>query len=99
MPESRPYIILREHRIVRMYHGDLDKSYWNRGMTRGENDMQDIERVLEAATGLARIYRRHGYSHVDFVIRSKVLFDVAAVALQMQYTPDKTYASILKNKR
>lgn len=67
-------------------------------MSRSERDMKDIEYAIRAATGLQRVFRRHGHSHVDFVIRQD-LFDLAAVAVTMQYPADPHFERSLRNRK
>ena len=76
------YIIDFGSRTIRVYHGDLDKTYWERGATTGEEQVRRVEEVIRYATGLHRVARRHDYQTVEFVLRED-LFNRAAVALRM----------------
>jgi len=76
------YVIDRDLCAIRVYHGDLDKSWWNRGMSRGERHVKKVDDIIREATGLRRVLRIHDWNVVEFRIR-KELFDVAAVALVM----------------
>lgn len=81
------YAIITNSRVIRVFHGDLDKSWWQRGMSRGELDAKKIETVIRQVTGLQRVFRRHTRSCVDFVLRD-IHFAKASVAVRMQYPAD-----------
>lgn len=76
------YVVDRERCAIRVYHGDLDTSWWGRATTRGERDARRIEGIIRDATGLRRVMRRHDRNIVEFRVR-KDLFDRAAVAVRM----------------
>lgn len=76
------YLIDPRDRLIRVYHGDLDKTWWKRGTSPGEMDVRKVEDIIRAATGLQRVTRIHDRDVVEFRIR-KDLFDRAAVALRM----------------
>lgn len=76
------YVIDTERCAIRVYHGDLDKSWWTRGMAHGERQVKRVEEILREATGLQRVTRHHDWQVVEFRLR-KELFDRAAVALRM----------------
>lgn len=61
--------------------------------------MRDVERVIKLATGMDRVYRRHGLSHVDFMIGDLDKFDAAAVALKLQYQTDPVLEQILQDRK
>lgn len=67
-------------------HLDLDKSYWKRGTSPWERDVNAVDDVLRQSTGLSRITRRHERYFVEFIIRQE-LFPQAAVAVAMQFGP------------
>lgn len=93
------YTIFQEQRVIRLYHGDLDESWWKRGMSPAEIDMKRVESVLKQATGLQRLYRVHDTLHkyVDFYIREE-LFSQAAVAMRMTWEPDSLVEPILRRR-
>lgn len=76
------YVIDANERVIRVYHGDLDKSWWKRGKSAGEGQVRKVENVIRAATGLQRVTCIHDRNVVEFRIR-KELFNRAAVALKM----------------
>lgn len=78
------YLILRESRVIRVYHGDLDQSWWQRGMLHGERMVEKVESVIRLATGLQRVTRRHTRECVDFMLSAE-LFDRAAVAVRLSF--------------
>lgn len=78
------YLIDRARRTIRVYHGDLDKTYWKRGVSRGEGQVRRVEEVILHATALQRVTRRHDHQVVEFVLRED-LFDRAALALRMSF--------------
>lgn len=78
------YLILKESRVIRVYHGDLDKSWWCRGSSPGESLVRKIEDEIRNATGLQRVTRKHVREFVDFHLNA-ALFDRAAVAVRMSY--------------
>jgi len=78
------YLIDRVSRTIRIYHGDLDKTYWKRGTSRGEGQVRRVEEVILYATALQRVTRRHDHQVVEFVLRED-LFDRAALALRMSF--------------
>lgn len=76
------YIIDLGSRTIRVYHGDLDQTYWKRVASSDESKVRRVEDVIRNATGLQRITRRHDYHTVEFILRED-LFNRAAVALRM----------------
>jgi hypothetical protein len=76
------YVIDADERVIRVYHGDLDKSWWKRGMSDGEGKVRKVEDIIREATGLQRVTRIHDRDVVEFRIR-KELFNRAAVALKL----------------
>lgn len=78
------YLIDRVRRTIRVFHGDLDETYWKRGGSPGESRVRRVEMVILSATGLRRIKRRHDRQVVEFVLREEI-FDRAAVALRMSF--------------
>jgi len=87
-----PYAILPEKRAIRVKHFDLGDSWWKRGMSQSERDMQKIEDVLCIASGLRRIYCRHNHwnNYVEFRLNAKV-FNAAACALRITYVADPMF--------
>lgn len=92
-----PYVILRECRAIRVFHGNLDMSWWKRAKTRGEEHVRIVEDILRQATGLNRIWRIHIRNTVEFRIRADV-FDQAAVALRLSIDPDDDVARLLRSR-
>lgn len=78
------YAIDANERVIRVYHGDLDKSWWKRGGSAGEGRVRKVEDIIREATGLKRVSRTHDWNVVEFRIR-KELFNRAAVALRMTF--------------
>jgi hypothetical protein len=78
------YLILPESRVIRVYHGDLDRSWWTRAQSRGERMAWEVESVIRYATGLQRVSRKHIGDCVDFEL-SPTTFGPAAVAVRMSF--------------
>lgn len=78
------YVIDADRCVIRVYHGDLDESWWKRGMSDGEGKVRKVEDIIREATGLQRVSRIHDRNIVEFRIR-KELFNRAAVALRMTF--------------
>lgn len=76
------YVIDANERVIRVYHGDLDKSWWKRGESPGEGKVRKVADIIREATGLQRVTCIHDRDVVEFRIR-KELFNRAAVALKM----------------
>lgn len=97
---SPRYLIMRGAQIIRVYHDDLDNSYWKRASSSCEREMQDVERTIMAATGLKRVFRKHGRVIVDFHINDSAKFNSAAIAVMMKYpAPSPDMSSYLKRAR
>ena len=91
---------MRGAQIIRVHHGDLDLSYWKRGRSIYEREMQSVERTILDATGLKRIFRKHGFAKVDFHIRDSAKFNAAAIAVMMKFpAPSEAMAKYLKSAR
>lgn len=78
------YLIDRSRGTIRVFHGDLDETYWKRGDSPGEYDVRRVADIIRAATGLRQIKRRHDRYVVELILR-KELFDQAATALRMSF--------------
>lgn len=78
------YLIDRVRRTIRVFHGDLDETYWKRGGSPGESRVRRVESVILSATGLRRVKRRHDRQVVEFVLRED-MFNRAVVALRMSF--------------
>lgn len=78
------YVIEADRCVIRVYHGDLDKSWWKRGGSAGEGQVRKVEDIIRETTGLKRVSRTHDWNVVEFRIRKK-LFNRAAVALRMTF--------------
>ena len=92
-----PYFIDPARRAILFHHLDIDESWWNRGMSRSEADMQKIESLLREATGLQRIWRRHHIGwHVVEIRLSQKHYKQAAVALRLTYQPDPDWNNFFK---
>jgi hypothetical protein len=76
------YVIDADRRVIRVYHGDLDQSWWKRGMSDGEGKVRKVGDIIREATGLQRVTCIHDGNVVEFRVR-KELFNRAAVALKM----------------
>lgn len=77
------YKIDRTARVIRVFHGDLDKSRWKRGSSTGARDCRAVESAILQATGMRRVYRRHERVWVVFRLSART-FDVAAIAVRFQ---------------
>lgn len=92
--EPLPYAILLERRAIRVFHGDLDRPWRERGtsVSVGEREMQKVESVLKQASGQKRIYRMFSdrHSFVEFRL-NKLVFNVAACALRITYPADPLF--------
>jgi hypothetical protein len=91
-----PYAILLDRRAIRVFHSDLGKSWWNRGMSASEKEMQKVESVLKQASGQQRIYRMFSdrHSFVEFRLNAQV-FNAAACALRITYAADPYFERML----
>lgn len=78
------YVIDADRRVIRVYHGDLDQSWWKRGMSDGEGKVRKVGDIIREATGLQRVTCIHDGNVVEFRVR-KELFNRAAVALRMTF--------------
>ncbi len=79
------YKIDRSTRAIRVFHGDLDLTWWKRGVSIYESDVRAVETLIRRTTGLQRVYRRHERSWVVFILSSRH-FNAAAVAVRMGFS-------------
>lgn len=95
-----PYAILKDARVVRVKHGDLEKPWRARGTFKShwERDMKRVEEVLTHAAGLKRLYRSHNwrFGFVEYKL-SKQAFDRAACALVMTYAAEPFWEGRLRS--
>lgn len=80
------YKLDRSARAIRVFHDDLDQSWWKRAGSVYERDVRAVESLIRRTTGLQRVYRRHERGWVVFVLSNRH-FNAAAVAVRLSF-PD-----------
>jgi len=95
MTETLGYLIQREARAIRVFHSDLDQSWWRRGRSPDERRLKSVEAVIKQATGLQRTYRRHGHSFVELRVRAD-RFEAAAVAVRLRWQTEAVVERLLR---
>lgn len=80
------YKLDRSARVIRVFHDDLDLSWWKRAGSVYERDVRAVESLIRRTTGLQRVYRRHERCWVVFVLSNRH-FNAAAVAVRLSF-PD-----------
>ena len=95
--QMKRYCLLPEKCVIRVYHADIDQSWYRRGKSQDERDMKAIETTIKTATGLRHVCRKHGIGYVDLRLRP-ALFSTAAVAVRLMYTPDPDFERFLRQR-